>query len=110
MLTYLARNTRLALEYSVNKCASFQLNPKKVVHENRIKVMGTYLLGTREIGIIFKPDLKSFNSIQCYVDADFARNCSKEKMITQMTASQEQDVSLNTQVFQFIGSVYYKER
>ena len=77
MLTYLARNTRPDLEYAVHQCARFQLNPMKA-HENAIKRIGRYLLGTRDKGIIFKPDMTSLDSIQCYVDADFAGNYSKE--------------------------------
>ena len=66
MLMYLARNTRPDIEYAVHQCARFQLNPNKL-HENAVKRIGRYLLGTRTKGIIFKPDLSKIGELECYV-------------------------------------------
>ena len=77
MLIYLSRNTRPDIEYAVHQCAQFQLNPKKI-HENAVERIGRYLLGTKTNGIIFKPDLSSKSELNCYVDADFAGNYTKE--------------------------------
>ena len=78
MLIYLARNTRPDIEYAVHTCARFQLDPKKS-HENAVKRIGRYLLGTRDKGIVFKPDLKKLGQLECFVDADFAGNYTKEQ-------------------------------
>ncbi len=77
MLTYLSRNTRPDIEYAVHQCARFQINPKKA-HENAVIRIGRYLIGTRTKGIHFTPDKEALDSLQCYVDADFAGNYSKE--------------------------------
>ena len=77
MLTYLSRNTRPDLEYAVHQCARFQINPKKA-HENAIKRIGRYLLGTRDKGIEFTPDIENLDNLEVYVDADFAGNYAKE--------------------------------
>ncbi len=77
MLTYLARNTRPDIEYAVHQCARFQIDPRRP-HERAIKRIGRYLLGTIDKGLIFKPDENQMSDIQCYVDADFAGNYSKD--------------------------------
>ena len=77
MLTYISRNTRPDIENAVHQCARFQLNPKKA-HENAVTRIGRYLLGTRDKGIQFKPDITKLDNIECYVDADFAGNYTKE--------------------------------
>jgi hypothetical protein len=78
MLIYLARNTRPDIEYAVHQCARFQINPKKS-HENAVKRIGRYLLGTRNKGIIFKPDQSKLGTLECFVDADFAGNYTKDR-------------------------------
>jgi hypothetical protein len=77
MLTYLSRNTRPDIEYAVHQCARFQINPKKA-HENAVIRIGRYLLGTKDKGIEFTPDKSALDSLECYVDANFAGNYSKE--------------------------------
>ena len=77
MLTYLARNTRPDIEYAVHQCARFQINPK-LAHENAIKRIGRYLLGTKDKGVIFSPNPNKIGTIECFVDADFAGNYAKE--------------------------------
>ena len=77
MLTYLARNTRPDIEYAVHQCARFQIDPK-AAHENAVKRIGRYLLGSKDKGIIFTPNKDKISTIDCYVDADFAGNYTKE--------------------------------
>ena len=76
MLTYLAKNTRLDIEYAVHQCARFQCDARKP-HANSIKRIGRYLIGTRDKGLFFKPT-KYLTHFECYVDAEFAGNYTKE--------------------------------
>jgi hypothetical protein len=63
----------------VHQFARFQNNPKKS-HENAVKQqIGQYLLGTRNKGIIFKPDQSKMGTLECFVDADFAGNDTKDR-------------------------------
>ena len=61
MRTYLAINTRPDIEYVVHQCAIFQCDPRKP-HVNTIKIIGRYLLGGRDKGLVLKPtnDLSRF--------------------------------------------------
>ena len=54
MLTYLARNDFLYIEYDVHPCARFQNKPK-ISHANSIERIRRYLLGTIYKGLRFKP-------------------------------------------------------
>ena len=76
MLTYLARNTRLYIEYSLHQCARFQSNPKKP-HANAVKKMVRYLLGTKDQGVLFALN-GEMDHFECFVDADFAGNYTVE--------------------------------
>ena len=69
MLNYLAASTRPDCLYAVHQCARFSANPK-LSHERAVKRIVRYLKGTRDKGIILKPDPD--DGIKCYVDADFA--------------------------------------
>ncbi|GFH59556.1 hypothetical protein CTEN210_16032 [Chaetoceros tenuissimus] len=71
-------NTRPDIEYAVHTCARFQLDPKRS-HENAVKRIGRCLLGTQDKGIIFKPDINKLGQLECFVDADFAGNYTKEQ-------------------------------
>ena len=89
--------TRPDIEYAVHQCTRFQLNPT-TIHENAVKHIGCYLLGTKDKGIIFKPDLSSKSELNCYVDADFAGNYTKE------TGQDPNNVGSRTGcVIQFVG-------
>ena len=76
MLTYLARNTRLYIEYSLHQCARFQSNPKKP-HANAIKRIVRYLLSTKHQGVSFKLN-GEMDHFECFVDADVNGNYSQE--------------------------------
>jgi hypothetical protein len=52
----------------VHQCARFALNPKKE-HTQAVKLIGRYLLGTRDQGIICIPNEES---LLCFADAGFA--------------------------------------
>ena len=69
MLMYLSSNTRPDIQYAVHQCARFSHFPKKS-HEDAILRICRYLQGTRERGLIFKPDEQL--KLDCYCDADFA--------------------------------------
>ena len=73
-LNYLQAMTRPDLSYSVHQCSRF-CNSPKLSHEQALKRICRYLRGTRNKGLIFKPDLKQ--GFKCYVDADWAGNWLK---------------------------------
>jgi Reverse transcriptase (RNA-dependent DNA polymerase)/GAG-pre-integrase domain len=66
-LNYLEKSSRPDLAYAVHQCARFCENPR-VEHTKAVKLIGRYLLGTADKGLICTPDESSFN---CYCDADF---------------------------------------
>jgi len=72
-LNYLA-TTRMDIAYAVNQCARFSSDPKEH-HGHAVRWIGRYLAGTKDKGIIFKPNNESF---QVYVDADFSGNWSQD--------------------------------
>jgi Reverse transcriptase (RNA-dependent DNA polymerase) len=67
-LNYLEKCTRPDLAYAVHQCARFAHDPKEK-HSKAVKLIGRYLLGTADLGIICKPNGDSF---KCFADADFA--------------------------------------
>ena len=70
-LNFLEKSTCPDISVGVHQCARFQGNPKKS-HLQAVRAIGCYLIGTRDKGIMMKPDhTKSF---ECWVDADFAGN------------------------------------
>ena len=69
-LNYLERSTRPDIDYAVHQGARFSADPKQE-HSNALKWLGRYLAGTRDKGLIMKPQGSSFD---VYVDADFAGN------------------------------------
>lgn len=69
MMLYLQGHTRPDISFAVNQCARYAFRPKKI-HEDALKRIGRYLLGTRDKGIFMVPD--NTLQIDCYVDADFA--------------------------------------
>ena len=69
-LNFLEKSTRIDISYSVHQCAQFSGNPKS--HASAVKNIGHYLKGTRDKGLILKPD--KLSSFECWVDSDFAGN------------------------------------
>jgi histone deacetylase 1/2 len=69
MLMYLASNSRPDIAFAVHQCARFTHNPR-ASHEKAIKRIVRYLKGTRDRGLVIKPN-KTL-ALDCHVDADFA--------------------------------------
>ena len=70
-LNFLEKSTHPDISVSIHQCAQFQDNPKKS-HLQAVRTIGHYLIGTRDKGIMMRPDhTKSF---KCWVDADFTGN------------------------------------
>lgn len=69
MLMYLCSNTRPDITFATHQCARYTHRPRRI-HELAVKRIGRYLLGTRDRGLVFKPD--GTLRIECFVDADFA--------------------------------------
>ena len=69
MLLYLSGHYRPDIPYSVSQVAKFIFCPRRS-HEAALKLIGRYLLGTKNKGLVINPtrDLK----IDAYPDADFA--------------------------------------
>ena len=69
MLNYLAGTTRPDIAMAVHQAAQFCIDPK-LSHERAVYRIGKYLRGTRDKGIIIRPDHDK--GLECFVDADFA--------------------------------------
>jgi hypothetical protein len=67
-LNFLEKSSRPDLAYAVHNCARFSSDPK-VIHGRAVKRIGRYLLGTRDKGIIMRPD--PTRSVEVHADADF---------------------------------------
>ena len=75
MLNYLAASIRPDILHSVHQCARFTANPK-LSHERAVKYIIRYLKGTKDKGVVLKPNLEA--GIKCYVDTDFATGYSED--------------------------------
>ena len=75
-LNYLEKSTRPDISYAVHQCARFAADPKKE-HGDAIKWLCRYLCGTKDKGLILKPDKSA--SFEVYVDSDFAGNYVPEE-------------------------------
>ena len=75
MLNYLQGSTRPDLAMSVHQTSRFCQQPM-LSHERAVQRIGRYLLGNKDKGIKFTPDLSK--GVECFVDADFAGGFSKE--------------------------------
>ncbi|MGH3056422.1 MAG: hypothetical protein ACRDL7_15720 [Gaiellaceae bacterium] len=69
MLMFFHANTRPHISFAVHQCARFNHDPKRS-HEEAVKQICRYLMGTKDQGIKFRPTGKFV--LDCYVDADFA--------------------------------------
>jgi hypothetical protein len=74
-LNFLEKSTRPEIAYAVHQCAPFAINPRES-HANAIKYLCRYLLGTKDKGIILRPDITK--SFEVHADCDFAGNWNKE--------------------------------
>jgi hypothetical protein len=69
MLLYLSTNTRSDITFAVSQVARFTHGPKQS-HATAVKRIVRYLQGTRDKGMIMRPD--GTLSVESYSDADFA--------------------------------------
>jgi len=69
MLLYLASNTRPDIQFAVHQVDRFSHSPRHS-HAQAVKRIARYLLGSKDKGIIFQPDMDA--GLDCFVDADFA--------------------------------------
>jgi hypothetical protein len=69
MMNYLQQSTRPDISFAVHQCARF-CNDPKLSHERAVKRITKYLLGTRDRGVICRPD--KTKGLECFADADFA--------------------------------------
>jgi hypothetical protein len=76
MLTYLQSTSRPDISMAVHQCARFCIDPK-LSHERAIYRIGKYLQGTKDKGIMLKPDYNK--GLECFVDADFAGGWNKNE-------------------------------
>ena len=70
-LSYLQAMIRPDITYAVQQCARFCNEPKQD-HEEAVKRICRYLLGTQTKGLLLRPNRS--RGLECYVDADFAGN------------------------------------
>jgi hypothetical protein len=70
-LNFLEKSTCPEIAYAVHQCARFASNPRES-HANAIKNLCRYLLGTKDAGIILRPDV--FKSFEVHLDCNFAGN------------------------------------
>jgi len=75
MLLYLSNHTRPDITFAVSQVARFTHAPK-LSHVSAIKTIIRYLAGTKDQGIIVRPD--GTNDLKLYVDADFSGLHGKE--------------------------------
>jgi hypothetical protein len=67
MMMYLGNNTRGDSTFA-NQCAQFSSN-RRIPHEQAVKSIECYLLGTRDEGLLIQPN--GLLALDTYVDADF---------------------------------------
>ena len=68
-LNFLEQSTRGDISYATHMLARFCADPKEE-HGNAAKWLGRYLLGTKDKGLIMRPD--PTKGLELYCDADFA--------------------------------------
>jgi hypothetical protein len=86
-LNYLKKSSRPDLAYSVHNCAQFSSDPK-LTHSQAVKRIGRCLLGTKDKGIIFKPD--PTRSLEVFADSDFCGLYNPETAIYDPVTSKSQ--------------------
>jgi Reverse transcriptase (RNA-dependent DNA polymerase) len=73
-LLYLEKCTRPDLAYAVHQCARFAADPK-YEHGQAVKWIGRYLYGTRDKGMIFRPN---GGGLELHVDSDWSGNWDRD--------------------------------
>ena len=70
MMWYLYGHSRPDLGFALSQAARFSHSPKRS-HELALIRIGQYLKGTRDKGLILRPNREELLKVDCYVDADF---------------------------------------
>ena len=83
-LNFLEKSSCPDLAFAVHQCACFLSDPCKL-HANAVKQIGRYLIGTRDKGIILRPD--SALSFLVWANADFVGNWNQETAISDATTA-----------------------
>ena len=73
-LNYLEKSTRPDISYAAHQCARFVEDPR-VEHTKAVRQIARYIQGTKDKGLIVKPDKQK--GLEVYVDADFAGTWDK---------------------------------
>ena len=83
-INFLEKSTRPELAYASHQCARFSSDPKDS-HAQAIKQIGRYLMGTRDKGIILKPNPDM--GLEDWVDADFCGNWDRKYALEDPTTA-----------------------
>ena len=73
-LNYLEKSSRPDIAYAVHQCARFSSDPK-IEHAQAVEHLVKYLAGTKNKGVLMKPDIGPM--LEVYADADFSGNWNK---------------------------------
>jgi len=73
-LNYLEKSTRPDISYAAHQCARFVEDPR-VEHTKAVRQIARYIQGTKDKGLIIKPDKQK--GLEVYFDADFAGTWDK---------------------------------
>jgi len=76
-MLYVEKSTRPDISCAVHQCARFSAKPK-AKHAEAVKRIGRYLLGTKDKGLIMKPNQEG---MECWVDASHASEWSNKAAI-----------------------------
>jgi hypothetical protein len=95
-LNYLKKSSHPDLAYSVHNCIQFS-SDLKTRHSQAVKSIGQYLLGTKDKGMIFKPDPTC--SLEVFADADFCSLYNPEMALYNPVTSK----SLTRFIIKFMG-------
>jgi hypothetical protein len=74
-LNYLEKASRPDISYDTHQCARFTADPR-IEHGQAVRWLGRYLIGTRDKGMILRPEIGK--GIEVHVDADFYGNWDKK--------------------------------
>eukprot|EP00978_Attheya_sp_CCMP212_P002524 scaffold5126_cov29-Attheya_sp.AAC.3 len=83
-INFLEKSTHPELAYASHHCARFSFDPKDS-HAQAIKQIGRYLMGTRDKGIILKPNPDM--GLEDWVNADFCGNWDRKYALEDPTTA-----------------------
>jgi len=86
-LLYLEKSSRPDISCAVHQCARFSAKPE-AKHAEAVKRIGRYLLGTKDKGLIMKPNQEG---LECWVDASHASEWSNKAAINDSKTQPDQE-------------------